>query len=296
MLHQPWGPSIESMERYDKASQQVGFLCFRRSFWRCSLFLCRRWQQLAWPCLSYIWPSAWGLPNLSCIQLLPGRHAVYLEDVDRCRCRGDSRDDSFDSRHTSSHADPNAFDLCLGIFWPMGIASWLQDGGCTCFTRVTPVLLKFVWWRLCSRVVPWRNYHSVQILLVARSNLSSWSMQTWHTYDWHWYVFRYTLFVVTLFHPSSYDDISECILPIFRHRNGLQITWSEGLARVGVDWSLVSDVWGKEWTRQTVVVFFGQQSQFKKSTKDHLNLAYNTRNPASWHALQCPIDSSVQIR
>ena len=38
-----------------------------------------------------------------------------------------------------------------------------------------------------------------------------------------------------------------CILPIFPpHRNGLQITWSEGLARVGVDWSLVSDVWEKK--------------------------------------------------
>ena len=27
------------------------------------------------------------------------------------------------------------------------------------------------WWRLCSRVVPWRNYHSGQILLVARKQL-----------------------------------------------------------------------------------------------------------------------------
>ena len=32
------------MEQYDKASQQAGFLCFRRSFWRCRVFLCCRWH------------------------------------------------------------------------------------------------------------------------------------------------------------------------------------------------------------------------------------------------------------
>lgn len=228
---------------------------FRPSFWRCMVFLCRRWQQVAWPCLSYCLPSAWGLPNLSCIQLLPGWHAVYLEDVDRCRCRGDSRDDSFDSCHTSSHADPNAFDLCLGIFWPMGIASWLQDGGCPVFcASCSSLFLTLFWWRLCSRAVPWRNYHSVQILAVARSNLLSWNIQTWHTYDR--YDSMYLDIRCSWWHCSTLAWWrSVCILPIFHpHRNGLQITWSEGLARVGVDWSLVSDVWEKRVDKSSVLL------------------------------------------
>lgn len=134
--------------------------------------------------------------------------------------------------------------FALGFFGLWVLLLDLKTVDALVLHELHPFYSSLFWWRLCSRIVPWRHFHSIQILVVARSNLSSWSIQTWHTYDW--YVFRYTLFVVTLFHPSSYDDISECILPIFPpHRNGLQITWSEGLARVGVDWWLVSDVWEK---------------------------------------------------
>lgn len=220
------------------------------------------------PCLSSIWPSAWGLPNFSCIQLLPGRHTLYLEDVDRCRCRGDSRDDTFDSRHPSSHADPNAFDLCLGIFWPMGIASWLEDGGCpvVCCASCSSFFLNLFWWRLCSRVVPWRNYHSAEILVVQRSNLLSWNIQTWNTYDLHIFIWL----CVTLFHTTM------MMFSVHFANFSSSQEWSADHLVRGSSQSrrgLVAGQWcvGKK-SGHARQLWFGQQSQFNKSTKD-LNLA-----------------------
>ena len=184
MLHRPWGPSIKSMEQYDKASQQAGFLCFRRSFWRCRVFLCCRWHDHV--CHIFHRPPEVFLILAAFNFYLDGTRytwkmwtdvvaVVILATIHLIRA----------ILHPTQILMPLIFALGFFGLWVLLLDLKTVDAPFFC-ASCSSLFSNLFWWRLCSRVVPWRNYHSVQILAVARSNLLSWNIQTWHTYDWNY--------------------------------------------------------------------------------------------------------------